>query len=105
MPAPDPAVWAFNDRNDTLCARDNQIDPAGPKVTAEEWVRKGPGEIQRELEKALELERVMSRKSRRGTVHSEHGYEHHHHGGHAAAGRAGTAGAAGGAAGGVPAEQ
>ena len=103
MPAPDPAIWAFDNRNDTLFALDNQKDPTGPTITAEEWVRRGTGEIQRELVKAVQLERVKSRMSRRGTVHEEtHGL--HRAEGHAAAGRAGAAGAARGAAGDVLAE-
>ena len=89
----------------TLFALDNQRDPAGPTITAREWVRRGTEAIQRELKKALELEkatgleRVKGRRSRKGTVHEEHG-----HGGHAAAGQVGAAGAAGGAAGEVPAK-
>ena len=75
VPVPDPTVWAFDPRNDSLFALDNQTDPVGPAVTAEEWVRRGPGEIQHELEKALELERVKSRKSSKNYksgVHEEH---------------------------------
>ena len=72
VPAPDPAVWAFDDRNDTLFALDNQRDPTGPTITAEEWVRRGPGDIQCELEKAVELEWVKSRRGCKGTVHEEH---------------------------------
>ena len=103
MPVPDPTVWAFDPRNDSLFALDNQIDPVGPAVTAEEWVRRGPVEIQHELEKALELERVKSRKSRKSfksAVHEEQGHAHEPMG-HSSAGQAGAAGAAGGAAGDV----
>jgi len=104
VPVPDPAVWAFDDSNDTLFSLDNQKDPIGPVITAEEWVRKGTGEIQHELQRALELERVkshMSRKSRRsrkGAMPEDHGHGHHHAEGHAATGQAGAAGAAGGGA-------
>jgi len=104
VPVPDPAIWAFDDRNDTLFSLDNQRDPTGPRITAEEWVRKGAGDIQLELEKALELEKVRSRKSRKSAGHDEHGHGHPPAQGHAAAGQAGAAGAAGGAAGDVPAE-
>lgn len=98
MPVPDPAVWAFDDRNDLLFALDNEKDATVP---AEEWVRRGTVEIQHELEKALELERVKSRKSRRSVAHEENGHAHNHAAGHSAAGQAGAAGAAGGAAGDV----
>ena len=75
VPVPDPAVWAFDDRNDTLFALDNQNDSAGPSITAEEWVRRGAANIQRELEKPAEIERVMSRKS---IAHNGHGHGHGH---------------------------
>ena len=104
MPVPDPAIWAFDDRNDSLFALDNQRDPVEPIITAEEWVRRGAGDIQHELEKALDLERVKSRKSRKSyksAAHEEHGHAHDHVQGHSAAGQAGAAGAAGGAAGDV----
>ncbi len=105
MPVPDPAVWAFDDRNDTLFALDNQRDPTGSTITAEEWVRKGAGDIQHELQKALELQKVRSRRSRKGLATEEHGNGHHQVEGHLAAGQAGAAGAAGGAAGEVPADE
>jgi len=95
VPVPDPAVWAFDPRNNSLFALDNQKDPTVP---AEEWVRRGAGDIQHELEKALELERVKSRKSRKshkGVALEQHGPAHDHPEGHSAAGQAGAAGAAG----------
>ena len=101
VPVPDPAIWAFDDRNDTLFALDNQREPCGPTITAEEWVRKGTGEIQHELEKALELERVKSRKSRKGAAPPEEAQSHPAVPTASAAGQAGAAGAAGGPAGDV----
>jgi len=77
VPVPDPTVWAFDDRNNTLFSLDNQKDPIGPVVTAEEWVRRGTEDIQHELEKALEFEREksrMSRKGRKGAMPEDHGH-------------------------------
>ena len=53
-------------------------------------------EIQHELEKALELERVKTRRSYKSGVHEEHGHAHHQPEGHSPAGQAGAAGGAAG---------
>jgi hypothetical protein len=101
VPVPDPAIWAFDDRNDSLFSLDNQNDPTGPVVTPDEWVRRGAADMQRELQKPLELERM---KSRRSIAQEGNQHGHGHTEGHAAAGQAGAAGAAGGAAGDVGGE-